>query len=104
MFEKRPYFLVAEHIDKVTKVMLYGAFEIEGSIWRARGLYYSKDKPKTRYFGTSLVKPELVFNDEKSAYFFMIERNKIKAKEALNKYSKFQKKQKLIEKKLANLG
>ncbi len=104
MFEKKPYLVVDEYIDKVTKKMLYGAFEVEGTIWRAGGLYYSSDKPKTRYFGTSLVKPELVFNDEKSAYLYLIERNKSKAKDALNQYSKFQKKQKLIEKKLANLG
>ena len=104
MFEKKPYFVVEEYFDKVTKKMLYGAFEIEGSTWRARGLYYSKDSPNSKYFKTSLIKPAFVFNDEKSAYLFMIERNKNKAKDALNQYSKFQKKQKLLEKKLANLG
>ena len=104
MYEKKPYFVVNEYIDKVTKIMLYGAFEVEGSTWRARGLYYSKDSPNSKYFKSSLIKPKFVFNDEKSAYLFMIERNKNNAKDALNQYSKFQKKQKLLEKKLADMG
>ena len=104
MFDKKPYFVVDEYIDRVNKKMLYGAFEVERTMWRAGGLYYSKTLPKERYFSYELFKPEFVFNDEKSAYLFMIERNKNKAKDALNQYSKFQKKQKLLEKKLSDMG
>ena len=103
-YEKKPYFVVEKHYDKVTKKMLYGAFQFEWSKWIDAGIYYSKDSPNSKYFKSSLIKPEFVFNDEKSAYLFMIERNKNKAKDALNQYSKFQKKQKLLEKKLAEMG